>query len=40
MGRSQNNPWTMGWQPDYNTEAGIYAKHILLTVPDARIGIL
>jgi ABC-type branched-subunit amino acid transport system substrate-binding protein len=39
-GDPQNNPWTMGWQPDYNTEAGIYAKHILLSVPDARIGVL
>jgi branched-chain amino acid transport system substrate-binding protein len=39
-GDPENNPWTMGWQPDYNTEAGIYAKHILATVPDARIGVL
>lgn len=39
-GDPENNPWTMGWQPDYNTEAGIYAKHILTTVPDARIGVL
>jgi branched-chain amino acid transport system substrate-binding protein len=39
-GDPENNPWTMGWQPDYSTEAGIYAKHILMTVPDARIGIL
>ena len=39
-GDPANNPWTMGWQPDYNTEAGIYAKHILMTVPDARIGVL
>ena len=22
-------PWTMGWQPDYATEAAIYAKHIM-----------
>jgi branched-chain amino acid transport system substrate-binding protein len=33
-------PWTMGWQPDYATEGGIYAKHILATVKDAKIGIL
>ena len=25
----QSNPWTMGWQPNYQTEATIYAKHIL-----------
>jgi len=39
-GDPEHYPWTMGWQPDYNTEAGIYAKHILATIPDARIGVL
>jgi len=33
-------PWTMGWQPNYQTEAGIYAKHILQTKPDAKIAVL
>jgi branched-chain amino acid transport system substrate-binding protein len=33
-------PWTMGWQPNYHTEGLIYAKHILQTKPDAKIGIL
>lgn len=33
-------PWTMGWQPNYQTEAKIYAHHILQTQPDAKIGIL
>ena len=33
-------PWTMGWQPDYNTEAGLYAKHILATVKDPKIAVL
>jgi branched-chain amino acid transport system substrate-binding protein len=33
-------PWTMGWQPDYATEGAIYAKHILATIPDAKIGVL
>ncbi len=33
-------PWTMGFQPDYATEAAIYAKHILATQKDAKIGIL
>ncbi len=33
-------PWTMGYQPDYNTEAQIYAKHILANVKDAKVGIL
>jgi branched-chain amino acid transport system substrate-binding protein len=39
-GDPEHYPWTMGWQPDYSTEAGIYAKHILLTVPQPRIGVL
>lgn len=33
-------PWTMGGQPDYRTEGGIYAQHIVQTKPDARIGVL
>jgi branched-chain amino acid transport system substrate-binding protein len=33
-------PWTMGWQPDYHTEGVIYAKHLLATQTDPKIGIL
>ena len=33
-------PWTMGWQPNYQTEAKIFAQHILKTKPDAKIGAL
>src|SRR5918911_1244275 len=33
-------PWTMGWQPNYQTEARIYAKHILQTKPNAKIAVL
>ena len=36
----KNFPWTMGWQPNYQTEAGIYAKHILQTTPNAKIAVL
>jgi len=36
----KNFPWTMGWQPNYQTEARIYAKHILQTRPDVKIGVL
>jgi branched-chain amino acid transport system substrate-binding protein len=36
----KNFPWTMGWQPNYQTEGEVYARHILETMPDARIGIL
>jgi branched-chain amino acid transport system substrate-binding protein len=39
-GDPQNFPWSMGWAPNYQTEARIYAKHILDVVKDARIGIL
>jgi ABC-type branched-subunit amino acid transport system substrate-binding protein len=36
----KNYPWTMGWQPNYQTEARIYAKHILQTKPNAKIAVL
>src|SRR5271156_4528961 len=36
----QHFPWTMGYLPAYQTEAHIYAKHILATRPDARIAVL
>ncbi|MBS0519344.1 MAG: ABC transporter substrate-binding protein [Proteobacteria bacterium] len=39
-GDPKHFPWTMGFQPDYHTEGSIYAKHILATVKDARIGVL
>ncbi|HVJ55834.1 MAG TPA: ABC transporter substrate-binding protein [Aliidongia sp.] len=32
--------WTMGWQPDYQTEAKIYAKYILKEKPEGKIAIL
>jgi len=37
---SKNFPWTMGWQPNYQSEAQIYAKYILKTMPNARIAVL
>lgn len=33
-------PWTMGWQPNYQTEGRIYAEHILKTNPKAKIAVL
>jgi ABC-type branched-subunit amino acid transport system substrate-binding protein len=33
-------PWTMGWQPSYQSEARIYAKYILKEKPNAKIAIL
>ena len=35
-----NHPWTMGLQINYQTEAQIYAKHILQTKPNAKIAVL
>jgi len=39
-GDPQHFPWTMGWQPTYQHEGHIYAKYLLQTKPDAKIGIL
>jgi branched-chain amino acid transport system substrate-binding protein len=33
-------PWTMGWQPSYQSEGQIYAKYLLKEKPDAKIGVL
>ena len=39
-GDPKNFPWTMGWQPDYSTEGGIYAKHMLAQHKGEKIGVL
>jgi branched-chain amino acid transport system substrate-binding protein len=36
----KNFPWTMGWQPNYPTEARIYAAYILKNYPGKTIGVL
>jgi len=36
----KNFPWTMGWQPNYQTEARIYAAYILKNHPGKTIGML
>jgi ABC-type branched-subunit amino acid transport system substrate-binding protein len=33
-------PWTMGWQPNYQSESQIYAKYILKEKPNAKIAVL
>jgi ABC-type branched-subunit amino acid transport system substrate-binding protein len=33
-------PWTMGWQPNYQSETQIYAKYILKEKPNAKIAVL
>jgi len=38
-GDPEHFPWTMGWQPTYQTEGHIYAKYILQNQPDAKIAV-
>jgi branched-chain amino acid transport system substrate-binding protein len=33
-------PWTMGYQPNYRTEAQIYMKYMMQTIKDPKLGIL
>ncbi len=37
---AKKNPWSIAFQPSYRVEGAMYAKHILDTKPDAKIGIL
>ena len=39
-GDPEHFPWTMGWQPSYQTESHIYAKYLLQNKPDAKIAVL
>ncbi|MBN9001526.1 MAG: ABC transporter substrate-binding protein [Rhizobiales bacterium] len=36
----KNYPWTIGFNPNYQSEGRIYGKYILATYPNAKIGIL
>src|SRR5205814_8400736 len=38
-GDPEHFPWTMGWQPSYQSEARIYAKYLLKEKPDAKIAV-
>ena len=38
--RPHEFPWTMGWQPSYQTEAHIYAQYLLENHPRGKIAIL
>jgi branched-chain amino acid transport system substrate-binding protein len=33
-------PWTMGWQPNYQSEGHIFATHLLETKPGGKVAIL
>jgi branched-chain amino acid transport system substrate-binding protein len=39
-GDPEHFPWTMGWQPNYQTEGHLYAKYLLKNKPAARIAVL
>jgi len=39
-GDPKHFPWTMGWIPNYQSEARIYAAHILEHHPNGKIGVL
>ena len=39
-GDPKRYPWTMGWQPNYQTEGRIYARYILENKPAAKIAVL
>src|SRR6202166_797512 len=40
FGDLRDFPWTMGWQPPYQSEGRIYAKYLLKEKPDAKIAIM
>ncbi len=35
-----SHPWTIGWQPDYQSEAALYGRYIVKNLPGAKIGII
>ena len=39
-GNIQENPWTIGWQPTYQSEGRAYAQHILKNSPNAKVAVL
>jgi branched-chain amino acid transport system substrate-binding protein len=39
-GDPKHFPWTIGFTPSYQTEGRAFAKHILATRPQARVGVL
>jgi branched-chain amino acid transport system substrate-binding protein len=39
-GDPKHFPWTMGWQPNYQSESRIYAKYLLEHHPQGKIAIL
>ena len=40
FGDVKDFPWTMGWQPPYQSEGRIYAKFLLKEKPDAKVAVV
>jgi branched-chain amino acid transport system substrate-binding protein len=40
FGDPKNFPWTMGWQPNYQSEGRIFAAYVLKNHPNGKIGVL
>lgn len=36
----KGSPWTIGWQPTYHLEMGIFARYIMKQTPNAKVGVL
>jgi branched-chain amino acid transport system substrate-binding protein len=39
-GDPEHFPWSMGWQPNYQTEGAIYGRYLLRVKPNARVAVL
>ena len=40
FGDPKNNPWTIGWQPTYHIEMGVFARYIIKNLPKAKVAVL
>ena len=40
FGDPKNFPWTMGWQPNYQSEGRVYAQYLLRNKPDGKIAVI
>jgi branched-chain amino acid transport system substrate-binding protein len=39
-GDPEHFPWSIGWQPNYQTEGAIYGRYLLKVKPDAKVAVL
>ena len=40
FGEHKTYPWTMGWQPSYQAEGKIFARHIMENHPNGKVAVL